>query len=502
MEKGTFRLVMAALVLVPSLALGAIWAHPGSRKTISTFFAPLPAPTHDAGKVSLPALATTFGAESAELRSLREDASLGAPGNQADAPVRARGALFVLDPRGAPIAPQGRSPRPSRLERPEIVLREDPAFDAAVEHLRQVPEARDRFVAALKRSSRFSVDLARIARAWKVPAALVAVAFVESAFEPSIRPSSDGAVGMWQLTPDVAHVYGLSMLLSYDERRGLTSGTEAAMRYLADLRERFGSWELALAAYSMGYARASDTVAKLGSTDYEVLAPSLPRGATTYVAEVMGVAMVLGNLERYGLDTVKLAEPVSLSELEVPAGTSLSAVARAASVSPAFLKELNPEYDSDLVPTSTFPMMVHVPAETLARARAVLPLLRSTGDSPDLDGGAARDEQDADKKPEPPSRVVSKGTDSRIFYRVREGDTLASLSREYGVSLETLASDNALDPTSSLRAGTILSIRLPSSPSGSSSSSSSSRSSSDGPRAPSHAPPIAPAHPRTPGKHP
>jgi LysM repeat protein len=50
--------------------------------------------------------------------------------------------------------------------------------------------------------------------------------------------------------------------------------------------------------------------------------------------------------------------------------------------------------------------------------------------------------------------------DKRMFYRTREGDTLPALAREYGLSVETIASDNALDSTSSLRPGMILAIRL------------------------------------------
>jgi membrane-bound lytic murein transglycosylase D len=454
MGKGSFRALVAVGVLVPVAIVLAILIHPRGRALVSSFFAPLPEPSRDAGTVSLPPLAIARGAESAELRTLREDAS--AQTNATPAAVRARTALFGLGADGEIPAGAERFARPSGLRRPEIMIRDDASIDRAVQHLTADAGARERFVDALRRSGRFAPEITRILRAWKLSEILLAVSFVESAFQPTAASTADNAMGLWQLTPDVAHVYGLSMLLSYDERRGVSTGTEAAARYLADLRERFGSWELALVGYAIGYKRTGDAVTKFASTDFWELAPALPRAATVYVAEVMGTAVLLANLDRFGLDTVKRAEPTSVSELDVPAGTSLPLVARAAAVAPVTLRELNPEYGSDIVPTTSFPMVVHVPSDTLARARELLPLLQDGKDTGALgDAGAA----EAGAPNVPP--VISRGTDKRMFYRVKEGDTLASLARENGTSVDIIASDNALDSTSSLRPGMILAIRLP-----------------------------------------
>ena len=450
---------MIVLVGIPLLAIVVVLVVPQSRALVVSFFAPLPVSSRESaidGGGALPPLLTTLGAESSELRALREDAASRADGGGSARLVRSRSALFSLDSRGELPKQSDRYVRPGGLARPEILLRDDATIDEAVHHLTAEPKARARFVEAFKRSSRVAPDIARIARAWKMPEALVAVAFVESGFDPT--SSSDEAAGLWQLGPDVAHVYGLSMLLSYDERRGYATGTEAAMRYLADLRERFGSWELALVAYAMGYAAASEAVARHGTSDFLVLAPSLPRAATVFVAEVMGAAVVLANLDRFGLDSIKGGEPVSASDLEVPAGTSLSLVARAAAVPPSTIRALNPEYASDIVPTSSFPMVVHVPSDTLARARANLPLVRDKGD--ELADAATGEVPAAETGEKRAPLVVSRGADKRVFYRVREGDTLAQLAREHRISLETIASDNALDATSSLRPGTILVIRV------------------------------------------
>jgi membrane-bound lytic murein transglycosylase D len=462
MGKGLFRALVAMGILVPVVLLGAVLIHPRGRALVGAFFAPLPAEAaNDAGSTALPPLATPMGPEAVELKLLREDA---APEGQPErAPIRQPEALFAPMPDGSIRVPTGSFVRPSGLRRVDLTIRDGPTVDRAIHHLTGDVQARERLVDAIRRSGRFHADITRILRAWKVPESLLAVAFVESAFQPTA--STGTRMGLWQLPPDVAHVYGLSILPTYDERRGIASGTEAAARHLADLRERFGSWELALVAFDIGYKRTLDELGKHANLDFGEVAPSLPRAATSYVDQVVATALVLANLDRFGLDNVRRDEAASLSDLDVPAGTSLVTVARVASIPMPTLRELNPEYGTDVVPVTTFPMVVHVPSATFARARELLPLAREGVEDP----ARPDDAGEADASPSPgPQPVISRGTEKRMFYRAQQGDTLQSLSRQFGVPVETIASDNALDATGSLRPGMVLAIRLVEQPASSS----------------------------------
>ncbi len=432
--------------------MSGLLARPAIRSRVLGFFAP-PAEVGRARSVpsSLPRLQTFLGPESGSLRTLREDTS--APGAPTAALTPRRTHLFESPGADDADKMHERYVRPTGLVWPEIVQHEDWLIGRAISALANEPRVRERFVAAMQRHATFSEEVARIARAWKMPLSLVAVAFVESAFLPTERTDPEGAdaLGVWQMTPQVAHVYGLAMLPNYDERRGVTPSTDAAMRYLGDLHERFGSWELTLVAYALGYDQTMRMVSSIAKADYAALAPSLPRETTAYVAEVMGVAVVLSNMQRFGFDTVPLGEVVTTSDLEVPTGTSLASVAYAASIPIDTLRMLNPEYNGDVVPSASFPMAVHLPSATLTRARANL----------------LREPRGSDETPQPssqpasPNIVVSRGNGNRIFYRVRDGDTFASLAQAYDMPIETIASDNALDATSSLRPGMILALRRP-----------------------------------------
>jgi len=81
-----------------------------------------------------------------------------------------------------------------------------------------------------------------------LPAMLRYLPVVESGY--SLRAvSSASAVGLWQFMAPTARGYGMEVSALRDERRNPFKATTAATRFLGSLRDRFGSWHLALAAY-------------------------------------------------------------------------------------------------------------------------------------------------------------------------------------------------------------------------------------------------------------
>ena len=86
----------------------------------------------------------------------------------------------------------------------------------------------------------------RVGRETGVPPALVkAVIHAESAFNPR-AVSHKGAMGLMQLMPRTARHLGVAEPFRAEQN------VEGGTRYLRTLRERFGNWTMALAAYNAG----------------------------------------------------------------------------------------------------------------------------------------------------------------------------------------------------------------------------------------------------------
>lgn len=465
MRRGGFYAgLIAGGVLLAGVAVAVIATRPSVRSTAAAFLAPLPsAPSlsRDAGVAALPVEPLVLGAESPELLALRS-ADAGAPPSRA-----ARRALFATDP-GAPqvVPPNGLGAVPPRFRRPDglrrtlLAEREDPRLDPALAYLERDEHGHGALLTAIKRSGRYHEEVARILRAWKIPEDLAAVAFTESAFVPAAA-SPDGAAGLWGLSGDVAAAYGLVTLPAFDERRSVSVSTEGAAHYLNDLRERLGSWELALYAFGAGYAPALADLQSHAQASFWKLAPELPRERVAYVTEVLAAATVLGNPERFGFDDARPEAPLATSDLEVPAGASFATVARAAGTTAARLHELNPEYLGESVPATGFAMVMHLPSAGLARAKEMLiPLLYATAGS-GLTRGGPPGPADAAAAPAGIGALALRSHRGRFFYKIQEGDTLDSVATRFKEDKQTIALDNALDPSAGLELGQLLTIRPP-----------------------------------------
>jgi membrane-bound lytic murein transglycosylase D len=89
--------------------------------------------------------------------------------------------------------------------------------------------------------------------------------------------------------PATARRYGLVVSGQRDDRLDLVSATQAAARYLRDLHERFGDWELVLAAYNAGEHAVQNAIQRAGSNSFTVLSQLrlLPLETRNYVPAVM-----------------------------------------------------------------------------------------------------------------------------------------------------------------------------------------------------------------------
>ncbi len=136
----------------------------------------------------------------------------------------------------------------------------------------------------------------------KVPPELVWLAEVESSFDSRAR-SPVGAAGLFQLMPDTAKRFGLS-LWPRDQRLQPDANARASAQYLKLLYERFKDWRLALAAYNSGEGTVQRLLKKHNARTFDEIATRLPAETQMFVPKVEAVL-----LRREGVKLTDLTSP-------------------------------------------------------------------------------------------------------------------------------------------------------------------------------------------------
>jgi membrane-bound lytic murein transglycosylase B len=127
-----------------------------------------------------------------------------------------------------------------------------------------------------------------------IPDEVAALVLVESAGN-IVALSPKGARGIWQLMPDTARRYGLTVRADRDERIEVVESTRAAAHYLHDLYQRFGDWQLAFAAYNAGEQAVARAVVRTGRGDFPQINRVLPEETRHYVPAVINAMELLGS---------------------------------------------------------------------------------------------------------------------------------------------------------------------------------------------------------------
>jgi membrane-bound lytic murein transglycosylase D len=119
------------------------------------------------------------------------------------------------------------------------------------------------------------------------PPELAWIAEAESGLNPHIQGNYGGR-GYFQLTRQTARSLGLRTFWP-DDRLDPERSARAAARRLRALRDRFGSWPLALAAYNAGEGRVARAIAAAHSRSFGPVAAALPPTTRGYVPRVLAL---------------------------------------------------------------------------------------------------------------------------------------------------------------------------------------------------------------------
>lgn len=225
------------------------------------------------------------------------------------------------------------------------------------------PRGRSIMKSWLEAQGRYRELIVSHLRAAHLPVDLLYDAMIESGYDPD-DTSYAGALGLWQFMRDNGHIYGLRIDHWVDERKDPLRSTIAMMDYWQDLQQRFGDWQIALAAFNAGYGAVLHSIARYNTNDFYKLCEyedGLPWETCLYTPKVLAAAIVGHNRAAFGYDTIKETAPEVFDEVQVPASVSFSVIARAAGASEADIKRLNPQLRSGRTPPGEAGYVVRVP---------------------------------------------------------------------------------------------------------------------------------------------
>lgn len=350
-----------------------------------------------------------------------------------------------------------------------------------------------------KRGERYLYHIVNELEARGMPLELALLPVVESAFNP-VAYSRARAAGLWQFIPGTGRRYGLKQNWYYDGRRDVVAATTAALDYLQFLVNEFeGDWLLAVAAYNCGEMNVARAVERnrAAGKPIDFFSLKLPKETRAYVPKLLAMRRIVADPASHNLAFARIPDSAYFAKVETEGQIDLHVAAELAEVAEEELLALNPAFNHWVTdPDGPHRLLVPVEREAkLVEALVALPAekrvrivyhrvrpgdtlgaiadkygvsvaalrstnkLRGTTIHPGQDlliAAAPRTDvrvaaRDMEQQADAPRRTPGKHT-------VRRGDTLWSIARSRGVSLDRLATTNGLSNAATLSVGQVLDI--------------------------------------------
>ncbi len=363
---------------------------------------------------------------------------------------------------------------------------------------------------AVERSSHYLYHVVEELEKRGLPTELALLPFVESDYNP-MAYSRAHASGMWQFIPTTGKTYNLRQDWWHDERRDVIASTDAALNYLEMLYEMHGDWTLALASYNWGEGavkRAIDRNAAANRpTDY--LSLNMPEETRNYYPKLQALKNIIADPAAFGVILPRIDNQPYFVSVPSTRDIDVRTAAQLANMPIEDFKALNASFNRPLIsasgastlllpadrvelfesnlqghaePLSTWmtytaqrgERLDHVAAKfgmtvaslcdanslsARARLRPGQALLVQRRSAPALVAAMA---------PAPTPRLQDKIVRASFtppaqtrapvaIYSVRRGDSLFSIAKHFGTSVDALRAQNGLD-TTSLSLGQKLSV--------------------------------------------
>ena len=282
--------------------------------------------------------------------------------------------------------------------------------------------------------------------AYGLPLELRYLPIIESALNPS-AVSRAGASGLWQFMIGTGKIYGLESNSLVDERRDPIKATWAAARYLKEMYDIYGDWNLVIAAYNCGPGTINKAIRRAnGETDYWKIYNYLPKETRGYVPAFIAANYVMTYYCDHNICPMETNIPASTDTVQVNKNLHFEQIADLCNVPLDQIKSLNPQYKKQMIPGDSKPYTLRLPIDAISTfidKQDTIYTHRADELFRNRKTVAVKDITPATRKTT--SAVAGKG--NLTYYTIKSGDTLSTIARKYGVTIKDIQRWNGMSST-------------------------------------------------------
>ena len=264
----------------------------------------------------------------------------------------------------------------------------------------------------------------------KIPLEIKYLPIIESRLDPS-AVSKVGATGLWQFMFYTALENGLTMNSYVDERMDPLKSTIAATLYLEKLYNIHNDWNLVLASYNAGPRSISRAKRKSGGyANYWNMRPFLPAETANYIPSFIATMYILEYAEEHGITLYKSKIPfLETEKIIVKEKIAFEHISSFFEYSTDSIIKLNPSYIHNIIP-GTSANELRLPSNLVDR------FIQQEKEF----YAFAKTEFDKMEKPLPDLYSI----DSKLVYKVKYGEFLGKIARNFGVKVSDIKRWNNL----------------------------------------------------------
>ena len=264
----------------------------------------------------------------------------------------------------------------------------------------------------------------------KIPLEIKYLPIIESRLNPS-AVSKVGATGLWQFMFYTALENGLTMNSYVDERMDPLKSTIAATLYLEKLYNIHNDWNLVLASYNAGPRTISRAKRKSGGyANYWNMRPFLPAETANYIPSFIATMYILEYAEEHGITLYKSKIPfLETEKIIVKEKIAFEHISSFFEYSTDSIIKLNPSYIHNIIP-GTSANELRLPSNLVDR------FIQQEKEF----YAFAKTEFDKMEKPLPDLYSI----DSKLVYKVKYGEFLGKIARNFGVKVSDIKRWNNL----------------------------------------------------------